>query len=585
MKGLLPGNPDRRFRRVRGIAILAVVLILWRLVVYQVVDANQLKEDLQAKLSETRTLPAMRGKILDSKGRVLAKTVFEYDVNAAPDIVNPFARFNGTTTVEVSVAQAAGEIATILKIPAKVVLAKITGTSKYSNIMKKVDAERYRKLQALEIPWLFYDSLPRRIYPSGAVAGNLLGFVGVDGSALAGIERTMNSCLTGVDGKESYEKGVDGIKIPASVQTTQAARDGSDVVLSIDSDLQYYAQQVMAKYVRDERADWGSAVVVEVKTGKILAAAEAPTVDPNVFWKAKADDRKSRIFQVTFEPGSTLKTVAAATAVDSGYATPSTKVRAPYRLKVTNQDWIQDSHLHPTENLTLTGVLKESSNTGISLIAGKVPLATRFAYLKRFGLGERTAVNFEGESGGILGNYKTWDALTANNSMFGQGISVTPIQTAFFYQTVANQGLRLPPRLVLGCQGDDSKLVSTAVPQPTRVISKQAARSTVDMLEKVVEQGGIGRTAGVAGYRIAGKSGTAQIKDGDGYGSRYAISFIGMAPANDPQYVLAVTIYKPRTVSNSIGATPPFKAIMEQLLRMYRVPPSTTKSIKIATNW
>ena len=142
MKGLLSGNPDRRFRRVRGVAVIGVVLILWRLVVYQVVDANQLKEDLQAKLSETRTVPAMRGKILDSKGRILAKTVFEYDVNAAPDIVHPFSRLTGSTTAEVSVAQAATEIANILNVPASVVLEKITGTSKYSNIMKKVDAER-----------------------------------------------------------------------------------------------------------------------------------------------------------------------------------------------------------------------------------------------------------------------------------------------------------------------------------------------------------------------------------------------------------------------------------------------------------
>jgi cell division protein FtsI (penicillin-binding protein 3) len=578
---------DSRLRLRWFVLSICVVLLGFslRLFQYQVIEADSLNDALKEKLSQTTVIPAVRGRILDANGKVLAKTVFVYDINAAPDIVGPFDRTVNGVNQTITVDQAATEIATLLKMDPSEVRTKITGTSKYANIKKAVDAGTYRRIKALDIPWLFYDPLAHRSYPSGAVAGNILGFVGQDGTALAGLERTMNSCLAGVDGVESYEKGVDGIKIPASTQVTKQAKNGSDVILTIDSDLQYYAQQVMAKYVHDEKADWGSAVVVEVKTGRIMAAAEAPTVDPNAFWKSNAADRQARIFQAVFEPGSTMKTVTAAISVDTGVATPATRVKAPYRLKVTAQDYVQDSHLHPTQHLTLTGVLRDSSNTGIVQIGGKVPLATRFAYLKRFGLGQPTAVGFEGESGGILRPYQEWDGLTNFTSMFGQGLAVTPIQTAYLYETVANGGVRLPAKLVQGCRDEAGTLVQPQSEPAVRAISESSARTTIDMLEKVVEQGGIGRTAGVQGYRIAGKSGTAQIKDGTGYGYRYAISFIGMAPADNPKYVLAVTIYKPRTVSNSIGATPPFKAIMEQILRMYRVPPSTTKSANIPTEW
>ena len=563
------------------IAILAFV----RLFYYQVVDAANIDKISYDKRAITVPIHALRGDIIDSNGVVLATTVLRYDVNAAPDIVTPITRIvNGQPTTLTS-ADVANELAPLLKMKASDILTKITGTSKYSNIKKKVEATVYRQLVALDIPWLFFDPVQVRVYPNGAVAGNLIGFLGTDGTPLAGLERTMNECLAGVDGKETYERGVDGIKIPSSTVTTQAAHNGSTVVLTIHNDLQYSAQQVITNYVKSERADWGSTVIVEAKTGKILTAAEYPSVDPNVFYKSKAADRGSRIFQATFEPGSTMKTVAAATAIDVGKATPATRVHAPQTLYLPWGGSISDSHQHPTQKLTLTGVLRDSSNTGIVQIAGKVPSKTRYDYLKAFGIGTPTAVNFEGESGGIMSPSTSWDKLTNLTTMFGQGLAVTPIQTAYFYQTIANGGTRLPAQLVAGCQAPGGKLVAPALPAPVSVIKPTTARKTVDMLEKVVEQGGIGRTAAIPGWRIAGKSGTAQLREGNGYGYLHAISFIGMAPAEDPQYVLAVTLYKPRTVSNSIGATPPFKAIMNQILRTFSVPFSHGKSANIPTQW
>jgi cell division protein FtsI (penicillin-binding protein 3) len=586
MSFMQPGDTSKRIRFFTVILVVVSLVFTWKLVEFQVVRAADINKISKEKRSVTRTIPAVRGSILDSEGNVLARTVNRYDINAAPINVLPITRTVNGQTLTISVEQQIAEIAAVLGLTVEDVTAKVAGKSNYANIKKNVDSDGYRALQKLDIPWLYYDQKLARIYPDGAVAGNLLGFVGVDGTPLAGIERQYNSCLAGIDGQETFERGAtDGIRIPNSAQVTQKARNGSDVILTINADLQYYTQQVLVNTVRNLRADWASAVVVEVKTGNILAAAEAPTVDPNNPGASTAADRQSRIFQAVFEPGSTMKTVTAATVVDQGKATPESQIKAPYRIRLPWGQYIQDSHMHGTDKLTLTGVLRDSSNTGMIQFGARVDTETRYNYLRKFGVGEKTSVNFEGESAGLINKWQNWDKLTDKTSMFGQGIAVTPIQTAFFYQTVANGGVRLQPRLVAGCRDASGNVTASASKPGVRVISQATSRSTIDMLEKVVEQGGIGRTAGISGYRMAGKSGTAQIKDGKGYGYRYAISFIGMAPAENPEYVLAVTIYKPRTVSNSIGATPPFKRIFEQVLRTYRVPPSTTKSAKIATTW
>ncbi|MFM6980019.1 MAG: peptidoglycan D,D-transpeptidase FtsI family protein [Micrococcales bacterium] len=586
MRNQLPPVGGFRLRRAIGGLLLLAVIFVGRLVDLQVVESATLNKLSYDKRSVSTEVKAPRGRILDSEGKVLAETVYYYDVNVDPTLVGPFSRTVNNQTSDVSVETARTELSSLLGVSESELSTKLQGTSHYSNLAKSISPAIWRKVKALDIPWVFSESKPHRVYPNGAVAGNLLGFVGKDGEPLEGLEVTMNACLAGQNGEESYEAGVDGIKIPASTQVTKPAIAGKDVVLTINSDLQYYAQQVMTKYVQKEKADWGSAVVIEVKTGKILVAAESPTVDPNEYWKSDAADRGSRIFRALFEPGSTLKTVTAATAVDQGVANPESHVTAPYILKVLNgQETIKDSHQHPTQKLTLTGVLRDSSNTGIVQIGGQVSAETRYEYLKKFGLGQKTAVNFAGEEQGVLHNPKETDGLTNLVTMFGQGMSVTPIQTAMLYQTVANLGTRLSPTLVAGCQDDSGNLVATPTQAPVKVLSEASARSTISMLEKVVEYGGIGRTTKIAGYRSAGKTGTAQIKNGNGYGYRYAISFIGMVPAEDPQYVLAVTIYKPKTVSNSIGATPPWVAIMQQVLHEYRVPPSTTKSKDIVMDW
>ncbi|MEI7419591.1 MAG: penicillin-binding protein 2 [Actinomycetes bacterium] len=576
---------DKRQKRFNAIVLLILVLFFGRLVWFQVIAAPDINtESLKARLVE-HNIEAVRGNIVDSAGHILATTAFSWDVNIDPVNVGPVVLTINEQKVSFTKEQIAEKIAGILRIPTESILSKMTGLGRYANLKKSVSASAYTTLKNLDIPWIYFDRKQSRHYADGAVAGNLIGFVGSDGSALAGIERMMNSCLAGSDGREIYEQGADLIKIPSSVRTITPVKDGSDVVLTINSDLQYAAQQEMAATVRRLKADWASAIVIEAKTGRILAAAEAPSVDPNKPGAVAEQNRHSRIFQSAFEPGSILKTVAASTAVDTGKATPLTQVVAPDRLRMPWGQFINDSEVHAPEKLTLTGVLSVSSNTGLVQIGGKVDSATRYEYMKKFGMGSRSGVNFEGESSGVLSDYKTWDRMTDKVVMFGQGVSLTPIQTAGMYQAIANKGVRLSPILIEGCRDKDGNMTRTSVDTPVRVVSENTAAQTLNMLERVVETGPIGRTARIQGYRVAGKTGTAQIAEGKGYGRLHAVSFVGIAPAENPQYIVAVTAYKSRTVSNSLGATPGFVSVMKQVLKTYAIHPSTTKSKKLATNW
>jgi cell division protein FtsI (penicillin-binding protein 3) len=583
---LLPPTEERkRNSLIRIIVAIFVVFFVGHLLDLQVVNAGAIKEESKSKREITRVIQAARGSILDKDSNVLAKSIFRYDVNVAPVKVGPIERQVNDATVVMSVDQLATRIAAILGKDKSEVLQKMSGKEVYANLAKNVNSSVMTQIESLKIPWLWTDSHVSRVYPNGAVAGNLLGFITADGATKAGLEAQMDPCLGGINGKESYDQGSDGIRIPESAVVAKQAKDGGDLKLTIDTNLQYFSQQVLETAVKNERADYGTAIVIEVKTGRLLVAAEAPTVDPNNPGASKERDRQGKIFTNTYEPGSTMKMITAATAIDAGAATPTTQIVAPFKVKMKWGTWIKDSEKHPTMNLTLTGILRDSSNTGIIQIGARVKRSVRVEYMKKFGLGNPTSLHMAFESGGILGDTKNWDGQTDLNSMFGQGIAVTPIQMAYAYQAIANGGVRLSPKLFESCTDANGHVSDYPVGSPVRVVSEATARSTVDMLEKVVEQGHIGKTAAIAGYRVGGKSGTAQIKQGDTYGYLHAISFIGLAPADDPKYVVAVMLYKSRRTSSSIGATPVFKQIMQQTLRAYRVPPSTTKSRDIPTEW
>lgn len=575
------GNHAAMTRRLSAFVLVLVVLVGalgYRLVDFQVVRADEIQEKSLERRSQTQILRALRGDILDANGEVLARTVFRYDVNAAPKNVGPVYRLEDGVRTEYSVEAIAMELAPLLGLTVEDLLAKLAGNSEYSSLARRVDSATYDQIKSLGVPWIYFDQLSDRLYPNGAVAGNLIGFVSSDGTPLAGLERQYNTCLAGVDGQETYERSAEGVRIPTSNITTQPTQDGGNLNLTIDSNLQFFAQQVLADTVDELNAQWASAIVVEVETGKILAAAEAPSVDPNNPAASDADNRGSKIIQFAFEPGSIMKAISTSMVLDTGTADEYDTVTAPDRLPLDYGEFIKDSFGHDDFELSLAGVLRYSSNTGIYGFGIQIDKETRYNYLQKYGFGSTTALNFEGESSGILHPVEDWTYSDNYTHLFGQGIAVTSLQMAYAYQAIANGGVRLDPMLVESCTSPDGELLYVPQQNATKVVSEATADLNLLLMEKVVEFGGVGKTAAVPGYRVAGKTGTAEIREGVGYGDRYAISFYGVAPVENPKFVVGVTIYKPEGVTNSAKATPPFKAIMSQALKHYRVPPSTTVS-------
>ena len=582
------GTHAKLGRRLGAFAVflfLMVAVLGFRLVDFQVVRAAEIQEQSLETRKITHTMSSLRGDILDSSGHVLAKTVFRYDVNVAPKHVGPvFQTIDGVRT-ERSVDEIAMDLSQLLGIDYGELVLKLEGDSEYSNLAKTVNAEIYNAIRDMNVPWVFFDQFEDRLYPMGAVAGNILGFVGNDGTPLAGLERQYNTCLAGIDGQETYERSAEGVRIPSSSQTSQPTENGGALNLTIDANLQFFAQQVLADTVNNLSAEWASAIVLEVETGKILAAAEAPTVDPNDPAAVESADRGSRIFQAAFEPGSIMKALSAAMVLDTGTADEYDTVAAPDRMQLDfDNEYIKDSFSHEDFTLSLAGVLRYSSNTGMTNFASQIDRKVRYDYLQKFGFGSVSPLMFEGESSGILHPVSEWDEMTNLVTTFGQGISVTSLQMAYAYQAIANGGVRLDPVLVDSCLNEDGTVAYEPTQQATRVVSTASANLDLELMEKVVEFGGVGKTAAIPGYRVAGKTGTAQLKDGSGYGEEYAISFYGIAPAEDPKFVVGITIYKPEGVSNSSQATPPFKAIMQQALKHYRIPPSTSESRSVPSN-
>ncbi|GAA3334993.1 penicillin-binding protein 2 [Curtobacterium sp. C1] len=584
-----------RNRRLRyGIVMMAVIALVAvfviRLVDIQVVQAAELNEQSKAKRSIPVTIYGTRGDIVDRNGVELADSVNRYNITTAPRLVAPFkGKLGGTRVKDVSVDDAlqaiakasGGDVATMQKNIAA------NPKSDFAYLVKGLDVKHYEAVRDLEVPWLYPEQQSARIYPTGATAGALTGFMGTDG-AQAGLEYSYNQCLAGTNGSETYERGEDGVQLPGSTVTKQQAKDGGTLQTTIDSDLQYMAQQTIASAAKELQAESATATVTNAKTGELLAVADYPTVDPNDVDATKDTGAYgSRALTATYEPGSTIKAAIAAALINEGKSSPTDRAVVPYSRSFPWGGRIQDSEFHPTENLTLTGILQNSSNVGITELGERLTQQQRYEYMKKFGLFEpESAIEYPGQPSMQYGATPDWSSQTNINSMFGQGISTTAIQVASVFQTLANNGVRIPLHMVKGCQTADGKTIDAPDVQGTQVVSPAAAQQTVKMLQSVVTGGTLVGMKPISGYNVAAKTGTAEVAEGSkGYGGQRITSVAGMAPAEDPQYVVTVTFTKPQTNKWSSGAAPAFRTLMSQVLEKYRVAPSTSEAQLYPSTW
>jgi cell division protein FtsI (penicillin-binding protein 3) len=599
---------DRSTRRRAAVAVVAVLAVVAvfvvRLVSIQIVQADTLNAQSFDKLSAETTSYGLRGDIVDEDGTVLATTVLRYDVTASPKSVTDFERTDDDgRTEDVTAVQAAGEIAAILGKTPDEIYALLTAdpSSNHVVVVTGIDVDAFRAIRDLEIPWLYYESNPVRTYPNGAVAGSIVGYMGEDPAAdaatdesgdaekigLGGVEQMQDQCLTGTDGVETYERGADGVAIPGSTQTVVQAEQGGTAVLTLDSDLQWFSQQALLARIQETGAAWGTVVVQEVKTGKLLAVADYPSVDPNAIDATPADQRGSIAFQSPFEPGSTFKALTAASVLDAGLANVGTQVEAPFIYTDANGASTRDSEFHVDPlHLTFAGVMQESSNTGTAMLGEMLSSQQRYDYIAKFHMTKPSEVGFPAESGGILAPWDEWDDQTNLTTTFGQGVSTTAIQIASLYQTLGNGGVRLPVQLIDGCRAEDGTM--TDVPDATgeQIVPSSVSTDVVNMLETVVSGGYASKDLEIPGYRVAAKTGTAQMSDGSGaYGDSYITSVAGLAPAEDPQYVVSVTIAKPVTIESALAAAPVFQKIMSQVLKEKRVLPSTVPAPDLPTTY
>ena len=580
-RGSLRGSPHRRLRF--GFLVIAIVLSVFgaRLVQLQGVDPNAYAAMAAAEGTVTLSLPAERGDILDRNGRPLADSVDGAMVVADPAMTRSKARelakfLAGRLDVDYF------ETLKALRLKDKrfAYIARRVPASKAEDVVAAAEEAGFEGLGTRHDPV--------RDYPAGDVAANLVGFMGTD-EALAGFERNFNRLLAGEDGSERYSVGI-GNRIPLGHATIEPPVDGQDLNTTIDLDLQWYVQRVLRQTREDARADSAFAVVMDTKTGEVLALADDPTYDARDPRSAKSkDDLVSRAMTDVYEPGSVEKVLTLSALIDAGKATAKTRVVVPPDL-VSGDRVIHDWFSHGTLYMTLAGVIAQSSNIGTVLASRNFETGQLRAYLTKFGLGERTDVGIAGETQGILPDPSIWTSMTQDRIAFGQSLSVNALQMAAAVNTVANGGVRVSPSLIRGAAvTDDGLSVGTDTATTERVISKRAAHQTALMMERVVDpDAGVAPSAQVPGYRVAGKTGTAQRvgpKCGC-YNGTFTVSFAGFAPADNPRFTVYVVVQNPRNGGGggSVGG-PAFAKIMSYALRRYGVPPTGSAPSRLPTTW
>jgi len=579
------GNFSLAHNRIRAlIFLLALAMFVFglRLVQVQAVQAGDYRMRAVNEMENTKSLPAPRGEITDINGIAFARSVAATSIVVdQTQITNP--------------ARVANFIAPILDLPVAQVQASITGKRKWNMVYQNAKPALWQKLtQSISQFNSQYPAMsPDRIigffpergyireYPSGSLIASLVGFVNRDGKGATGLESSMNSMISGIDGKYSFANGY-GAEIPGSQSEIIPAQTGTTVRLTVDRDIQWVASQAISDAVKSSNALSGTVIVMDPKTGEILAHATAPTFNPNNTSKVALVAMRNPSVQDVYEPGSTGKVMTLAAALEEKKITPETVITVPYALKRSTKVF-HDHDKHPTQYLTTAGVLAVSSNTGSIKIGELLSNDKFYEYLTKFGVGSKTGSGLPGESRGILPKVADWSGTSAPTMAFGQGYSLTAMQATSIFATIANDGVRVSPTVIAGTRDSSGNFTPAPGRTSERVVSKETAQAMRLMMESVVSGNGTAPSAAIPGYRVAGKTGTAQrIDDTCGCYRGYTASFIGFAPADKPAYVISVTIQDPKGMHwGGVLGGPVFKKVMSFVLQSRHIAPTGTAFVPI----
>ncbi|MEU1176213.1 penicillin-binding protein 2 [Streptomyces sp. NPDC005820] len=597
------GSPRPRLRMVGLALTLVMAAFVVRLLQVQAVDASTYAAKADRNRYVGQVLAAERGEITDRSGVALASSEDAYDITADPTMFN-----RENLKIDDGPEQAAALLAPILGQEQSTIVAKLRPSntkSQYALLAVRQTPEVWKQIKDLRsalaakarsdgttvnvLAGLFAVPSSKRVYPNGDLAASVLGWVNAAGKGGGGIEQQLNPLLSGKDGKIRYAQS-GGLQVPTAGSTETPAVPGSDIELTLDRDIQWAAQNAITEQVKASKADRGYVVVQDTRTGEILAMANSPGFDPNDLTTANPDALGNAALQDAYEPGSTAKIMSMAAVLEENVATPLTHVVVPNRLHRGDR-LFKDDIDHETWNLTLNGVLAKSSNIGTILATGELGKtqaeANRvlYSYLRKFGIGSYTGLGFPGETKGILAAPDKWSTSQQYTIPFGQGVSLNALQAASVYSAIANGGVRIEPTLVRGTQGPDGRFTPAAAPKKTRVVSEKTAKTLAQMLESVVDdQEGTGTKARIPGYRVAGKTGTAnRVDPATGKYKGYTSSFAGFAPADKPRITVYCAIQNATQGSYFGGQIcgPIFKQVMEFALKTLQIPPTGAKAANL----
>ncbi len=569
---------QQRLRALIAIALVVLMLFALRLIDIQAVQAQSYALRASSEMSRTTIAPASRGSITDVNGVEFARSVAAIDVVVNQSLIK-------------DPMQAAKIAAPILGMSVTDLQREITGERLWWRIARNVKPATWISLNSAfdrynasldknhldkKIFGFFGERVYTREYPSGSLIASLVGFVNDQGVGANGLESSLNSKISGTAGKYVYANGY-GAQIPGSQEELISAKSGTTVRLTIDRDVQWVASQAIVQAVKSAHAMSGTVIVMDPKTGQILAHATAPTFDPNNTKSVSLVAMRNPSVQEVYEPGSTGKVMTMAAAIEEGKVSPRSVFTVPYAYKVSDAVF-RDHEKHATERLTTTGILAVSSNTGTIQIGEKMSHSTLYDYLRSFGIGSSTGSGLPGESPGLLPILKDWSGTTAPTVAFGQGYSLTAMQATSVFATIANDGVRVSPTVVAGTSDASGHFTPSPTRDSVKVVSPETARIMRAMMESVVSANGTAPEAAIEGYRIAGKTGTAmRHNDACNCYSGYTASFIGFAPADEPRYVVSVTIQGPQGIhwGGALGG-PVFKKVMSFVLATKHISPTTT---------